>query len=57
LAFVAASRPEDQREIDEILSAGQPADFAAKWLHRRGLDWAASLISQFPLNPQTGDQP
>jgi type IV secretion system protein TrbE len=57
LAFVAASRREDQREIDEILSARQPADFAAKWLHRRGLDWAASLISQFPLNPQTGDQP
>jgi type IV secretion system protein VirB4 len=57
LAFVAASRPEDQREIDEILSTGQPAYFAATWLHRRGLDWAASLISQFPLNPQTGDQP
>jgi type IV secretion system protein TrbE len=55
LAFVAAGRPEDQREIDEILSTGEGADFAAQWLRRRGLHWAASLISQFPSHPHTGD--
>jgi len=57
LSFVAASRPEDQREIDAIVSAGEPGSFAAQWLRRRGLDWAASLISQFPSNTETGDQP
>jgi len=57
LAFVAASRPEDQREIDEILSAGKPATFAATWLRHKGLDWAASLVSQFSSISPTGDKP
>lgn len=53
LAFVAASTPEDQRAIDEI-EAGQAAeDFAAVWLARRGLDWAARLIEEFPSQSLT----
>lgn len=58
LAFVAASRPEDQRDIDEIAGAAEHEPFAKKWLTHRGLDWAAGLINQFPLTAkQTGDQP
>jgi type IV secretion/conjugal transfer VirB4 family ATPase len=57
LAFVAASAPEDQRAIDEI-EAGQGAgDFAAVWLARRGLDWAARLIEEFPGQSLTSQVP
>jgi type IV secretion system protein VirB4 len=48
LAFAAASTPEDQRAIDEIVSGATAGDFAAEWLTRRGLDWAARLITDFP---------
>src|SRR6185437_6247706 len=47
LAFAAASTPEDQRAIDEIEGAQAAEDFAAVWLARRGLDWAAHLIEDF----------
>jgi len=47
LAFVAAARPEDQREIDELSVALEPGGFAASWLRHRGLDWAADLIPSF----------
>lgn len=57
LAFVAASTPEDQRAIDEI-EAGQAAeDFAVVWLARRGLDWAARLIEEFPGQSLTSQVP
>ena len=48
MAFAAASTPEDQRAFDEILSRADSASFAAEWLARRGLDWAARLIADFP---------
>ncbi len=48
LAFAAASTPEDQRGIDEVTSSAVPENFAAEWLIRRGLDWAARLITDFP---------
>ena len=45
LAFCAAASPADQHAIDEILDATRPEAFAAKWLARRGLAWAAELVA------------
>jgi type IV secretion system protein VirB4 len=45
LAFTAASSKSDQKAIAEIV-ATQPHDgFAATWLRRKGLDWAADMIA------------
>jgi len=58
LAFVAASLPKDQRDIDELAGAAEHEGFAAQWLNHRGLDWAAILINQFPLTAiHKGDTP
>jgi type IV secretion system protein VirB4 len=46
LAFVGASTPEDQREMDALLASTPVADFAAGWLRHRGLDWAVQLLDQ-----------
>jgi type IV secretion system protein TrbE len=43
LAFVGASRPEDQRAMD-ALASGHSSDFAPAWLRHKGLDWAAQLL-------------
>jgi type IV secretion system protein VirB4 len=48
LAFAGASRPEDQRAMDQILAERGPQHFASAWLHYKGLEWAATLASQFP---------
>ena len=37
-----------QREIDRILQTSSAADFAPAWLHHRGLDWAADLLTAYP---------
>jgi len=47
LAFVGASRPEDQRDIDELVAQSGPKEFPARWLQHRRIDWAATLIKQF----------
>jgi len=47
LAFAAASTPEDQRAIDEIVGSVDPEAFAAAWLTRCGLEWAARLAADF----------
>ena len=56
LAFAGASSPEDQRAIDNVcaaLSSSLPAsDFAAAWLHQRGLNWAADLVPSFPSSQE-----
>ena len=52
LAFAGASSPQDQREIDEVSASTPPSDFAAAWLRRRGLAWAADLIPSFPSPTQ-----
>jgi type IV secretion/conjugal transfer VirB4 family ATPase len=60
LAFAGASRPEDQQAINELVAQSDPQPFAAKWLVRKGLDWAATLLEQFPQHPlpqSIGDQP
>jgi type IV secretion/conjugal transfer VirB4 family ATPase len=44
LAFTAASSKTDQAAIAEILTAHGRHGFAAAWLRRRGLDWAASMF-------------
>jgi len=50
LAFVGASTPEDQREIDAVLAEQRASNggFAKAWLHRKRLPWAAELLNEFP---------
>lgn len=50
LAFCAASTRSDQAAIDEVLAASGPRGFAAAWLGRRGLPWAADLIEAAPVD-------
>jgi type IV secretion system protein VirB4 len=57
LAFAAASTPEDQRAIDEFEAAHAAEDFAAVWLARRGLDWAARLLEDFSGWLHTSPEP
>ena len=45
LAFTAASSKSDQKAIAEIVSARPREGFAAAWLKRKGLDWAADMIA------------
>jgi type IV secretion system protein TrbE len=47
LAFCGASDPESQKQIDALLAEHGPSDFAHAFLHLRGLDWAAELLTQF----------
>jgi type IV secretion system protein TrbE len=47
LAFVAASRPEDQQMIDSILERANGAAFAPAWLEARGLFDAAQALRRF----------
>jgi type IV secretion system protein TrbE len=50
LAFVGASKPEDQRAMDAILAEhGTQGDaFATAWLNHWRLPWAADLLKEFP---------
>ena len=50
LAFTAASSKADQAAIADVLATSGRADFAAAWLRRRGLGWAADLITT--LDPE-----
>jgi type IV secretion/conjugal transfer VirB4 family ATPase len=45
LAFTAASSKADQTAIAEVFAAHGRDGFAAAWLRRKGLDWAASMLS------------
>lgn len=47
LAFAAASAPEDQRLIDQILAQADRSAFAEVFLAERGLPWAAELLRAF----------
>ena len=51
LAFAAASSKTDQVAIADILAAHGPDGFAAAWLRRKGLNWAADMLSN--PNPET----
>jgi len=46
LAFTAASSKSDQAAIAQILSNHGPHGFAAAWLRRKGLGWAADMLTQ-----------
>jgi type IV secretion system protein VirB4 len=45
LAFTAASSPADHALMDAVVAEPGPEPFAAAWLRRRGLPWAADLIA------------
>jgi type IV secretion system protein VirB4 len=47
LAFAGASRPEDQRAMDQLLANSGRKDFVAAWLRQLGHEWAAALAVQF----------
>ena len=46
LAFTAASSKTDQTAIEEILAAHGRDGFAAAWLRRKDLDWAAEMLTR-----------
>nr|WP_194241196.1 conjugal transfer protein TrbE [Solimonas terrae] len=48
LAFAGAAGPVDQRDIDALCASTASSEFAPAWLRRRGLGWAAELLSAFP---------
>jgi len=49
LAFCAAASKTDQADIAQVLADHGPDDFAAAWLRRRGLPWAADLLPSITL--------
>ncbi|HEX5185046.1 MAG TPA: conjugal transfer protein TrbE [Allosphingosinicella sp.] len=56
LALCGASDPAVQQRIDAILAQHGAADFAARFLDDRGLDWAAGLLADFPApTPPEGE--
>jgi type IV secretion system protein TrbE len=54
LALCGASDAATQARIDAMLAEGGPADFAARFLVDRGLDWAAELLATFPEPQEQG---
>ena len=55
LAFTAASSKTDHAAISEVLAEHGATGFAAEWLKRRCLDWAAELLN--PPQQETSDDP
>ncbi|MDT9600403.1 conjugal transfer protein TrbE [Sphingosinicella rhizophila] len=53
LAFTAASGKADQALIAETLTESDGRGFAAAWLRRRGLTWAADLIPTLDLETRS----
>jgi type IV secretion system protein VirB4 len=51
LAFTAASSKTDQAAISEVMLEHDRDGFAAGWLRRKGVDWAADLINVEPSTP------
>jgi type IV secretion system protein VirB4 len=51
LAFTAASSKADQAAIAEVMLEHDRDGFAAAWLRRKGLDWAADLLNVEPSTP------
>lgn len=49
LAFAGAAAKADQAAMNEILAEHPPGDFAAVWLRRGGLGWAADLLADLKL--------
>lgn len=55
LAFCGASSKTDQAAIAEVLSKHSRTSFAAGWLRRKGLDWAADLLTEKSSAPGSND--
>jgi type IV secretion/conjugal transfer VirB4 family ATPase len=55
LSFAGASRPEDQRAMDQFIADQGTRRFASAWLRYKGLGWAATLAEQF--SPSTEKSP
>jgi type IV secretion/conjugal transfer VirB4 family ATPase len=51
-AFAGATHPEAQRAIDETVRTAPGVAFAAAWLHRQGLPWAAQALQRFPIDKE-----
>jgi type IV secretion system protein TrbE len=51
LAFTTASSKTDQAAIAEVMLEHDGDGFAAAWLRRKGLDWAADLLNVEPSTP------
>ena len=49
LAFTAASSKSDQVRMGELIAAHGRQQFAAAWLRRRGLPWAADLLGNLEI--------
>ncbi len=52
LAFAGASRPEDQRAMDQLMADPGTPRIASAWLRHKGLDWAATLADQHSLSTE-----
>jgi type IV secretion system protein VirB4 len=46
LAFTAASAKSDQTTIEELLAEHGRDGFAAAWLRRKDLNWAADMLTR-----------
>ena len=57
LAFTAASSKTDQAAIAEVMLEHGRDGFAAAWLRRKGLDWAADLINAELTTPHNAVTP
>ena len=51
LAFAAASAKSDQTAIAEVLAERGQAGFAAAWLRRKCVDWAAEILATMETPP------
>ncbi|MEO1304142.1 MAG: conjugal transfer protein TrbE [Pseudomonadota bacterium] len=50
LAFCAAGSKQDQKQIDQVMQLAAPGEaFAAAWLEKKSLTWAADLILENSL--------
>jgi type IV secretion system protein TrbE len=47
LAFLGASTPQDQRDIDVVLDEANSSGFAAAWLEHKNLPDAALALQRF----------
>jgi type IV secretion system protein VirB4 len=56
LALTAASAKADQAAITDVMAEHGRDGFAAGWLRRKGLDWAADLVSDAALRRPEADQ-
>src|SRR5271166_3536729 len=55
LAFTAASSKADQATIADLVAEHGRAGFAAAWLRRKGLDWAADILPNLAAAPRATD--